>query len=154
MHALTVTILFFKGCPNHAPALDAVHRAGTRAGLDVKIVEIEVTSPQEAERLGFLGSPTVRVSDEDVEPAAGVRRDFGLACRRYGDQGVPSDRDIEAALRVAPGQPRHSFVSRIAGVLALFTSTGTLVCCALPASLIRAVSGVSEVVQTCTRPVS
>lgn len=44
MREATVTVLYFEGCPNHAPALDAVRRAG----FDVKIEELEVTSPQEA----------------------------------------------------------------------------------------------------------
>jgi mercuric ion transport protein len=148
MHAVTASILYFKGCPNHALAIDAMRRVGSRAGFDVKIEELEIKSSQEAERLGFLGSPTVRINDLDVEPSARIRQDFGFSCRTYGEMDVPSDKDIEAALREAIAdtpqeRTSRSFVSRIAGVLALFTSTGTLLCCALPAALAALAGGAS-----------
>jgi hypothetical protein len=31
----------------------------------------------------FLGSPTIRVNDEDIEPAARRRTDYGFMCRTY-----------------------------------------------------------------------
>lgn len=49
--------------------------------------------PENAERLRFLGSPTVRVNSVDVEPAARRRSDFGFACRTYNGQGIP-DREL------------------------------------------------------------
>ncbi|MCH8269845.1 MAG: hypothetical protein IH985_01350 [Planctomycetes bacterium] len=42
---------------------------------------------------------------------------------------------------IAPGRAPRSFVGRFAGVLALFTSTGTLLCCALPAALAAVAGG-------------
>jgi hypothetical protein len=43
-----------------------------------------------------LGSPTVRVEGEDVDPGAVARADYGLKCRRLystgeGLHGVPPD---------------------------------------------------------------
>jgi len=49
-----------------------------------------------AERERFLGSPSVRVNQEDIEPGAEERRDFGMKCRLYvtpdGLSGLPPDR--------------------------------------------------------------
>ena len=42
---------------------------------------------------------------------------------------------------LATGRAPRSFVGRLAGILALFTSTGTLLCCALPASLAALAGG-------------
>jgi hypothetical protein len=42
-----------------------------------------VETSEDAERERFLGSPTVRIDGEDVDPAAGEREDFGLKCRLY-----------------------------------------------------------------------
>jgi len=146
MAELNVAVLYIEGCPNHGPAVETVRRVSARTGLDAAIDEIAVETPEEAKRLGFLGSPTVRVNGLDVEPAARARRDFGLSCRTYADGGAPSERDVEAAIREVAGEPprepaRRSFVGRIAGVLALFTSTGTLLCCALPAALAAVAGG-------------
>ena len=55
-----------------------------------------------AEGERFLGSPTVRVDGEDIEPDAGERSPFGLKCRPYatpeGLRGLPPDEWVLAAL--------------------------------------------------------
>jgi len=137
---MRIEFLYFSGCPNVDAARDALRRALRAAGLPEGFEQIEVKSPEAAARLRFLGSPSVRINGLDAEPAARTRRDFGLSCRTYAGGGAPSVRDIEAAIREAAAQERgeparRSFVGRVAGVLALFTSTGTLLCCALPAAL-------------------
>ena len=55
-----------------------------------------------AEKLRFLGSPTVRIAGQDVEPDAEARTDFVLSCRLYrteaGLGGQPEERWVRAAL--------------------------------------------------------
>ncbi len=53
-----------------------------------------------AERVKFLGSPTIRVNGIDIEPTARDRRDFGVMCRRYAG-GAPSHELIRAAVQSA-----------------------------------------------------
>ena len=54
-------------------------RGVDRRGLELRRVE----TPEDAERERFLGSPTVRIDGEDVDPTAQDRNDFGLDCRLY-----------------------------------------------------------------------
>ena len=35
-------------------------------------------TPEQAEALAFLGSPTVQMEGRDIEPEARIRKDFGL----------------------------------------------------------------------------
>ena len=56
-----VEILYFDGCPNHDGALALVERVAGELELDPKILLVSVPDPATAERLRFLGSPTVRV---------------------------------------------------------------------------------------------
>jgi hypothetical protein len=77
--APTVELLYFEGCPNHHAARELVERAATERGLAIDLRLVEVTSPEDAERLRFLGSPTVRVNGRDVEPGADARHGFVLA---------------------------------------------------------------------------
>ena len=63
---------------------------------DIEVVEVKTDS--DAKRLRFLGSPTVQVDGEDVEPAAHARTDYGMSCRIYGESGTPPRELIEAAL--------------------------------------------------------
>jgi hypothetical protein len=52
-----------------------------KAGHDPEAIELlEITDQGEADREGFIGSPTIRVDGEDVEEAQGPT---GLACRVY-----------------------------------------------------------------------
>jgi len=49
-----------------------------------------VESPEAADRERFLGSPTVRIDGEDVDPTASERDDFGIKCRLYRSPGGAS----------------------------------------------------------------
>lgn len=71
--------------------------------MDATIEYIDVNAPEAAEQLRFLGSPSVRVDGEDVEPPANCRGEYGLMCRTYGfgseAPGKPRMAMIRAAIR-------------------------------------------------------
>ena len=98
-----VEILYFEGCPNHGPARELVERVSGELGVEPQIALTQVRDPEAAERLRFLGSPTVRIDGVDVEPGAERRADFSLACRVYatrtGPAGVPDETWVRAAIR-------------------------------------------------------
>jgi hypothetical protein len=57
--------------------------------VEAEIQLRRVETPEDAERERFLGSPTVRIDGEDIDPGAALRDDFGLKCRLYRDgEGV------------------------------------------------------------------
>ncbi len=89
-----VEILYFDGCPNHGPAPSLVERIAAELGVEPDIELVRVADADEARRLRFLGSPTVRVDGVDVEPAARKRGDFAFSCRVYrGEHGVSGEPD-------------------------------------------------------------
>jgi len=98
-----VELLYFDGCPNYEALLPELRGILQREGIETDIDLRHVETQEEAARVGFLGSPTVRVDGSDVEAAAAGRRDFGLKCRLYqtpnGLQGVPPEEWILAAIR-------------------------------------------------------
>ena len=93
-----VEILYFEGCPNHEPAVRRVADVARELGVDVEIAETDVETPEHAQAMRFLGSPTIRVDGVDIEPSARSRTDFGYSCRTYAGSGVPSRPMIAAAL--------------------------------------------------------
>ncbi len=99
---IRIEILTFEGCPNAEIARDRVRAALEAEALDAEICEVEVGSAECAQKLRFLGSPSVRVSGRDVEPYT-AHAAYGLMCRTYrnGDevQGAPSVATIRKALR-------------------------------------------------------
>ncbi len=102
---MRVEILYFSGCPNHGPAVNCVREVLAEEDTQAEIVEVEVADLAAAHRIGLLGSPTIRVDGQDVEPAARTERAFGLSCRIYIDNGrragVPPPEWIRAAVREA-----------------------------------------------------
>ena len=57
---------------------------------------VEVDTPEKAAKLGFLGSPSVRVNGEDIERRKAVQG--MLCCRTYSGEGVPQEWMVEAAI--------------------------------------------------------
>jgi hypothetical protein len=99
----TVELLYFEGCPNYGAARASIERIAAEDDVIINLRLAEVTSPERAVAMRFLGSPSIRVNGRDVEPGADDRETFVLACRVYrteaGIGGQPSDAWIRAALR-------------------------------------------------------
>ena len=97
---MQIEVLYFEDCPNHLPTVKRIKSVLHEEGCEAKVRELLVPDVETAQRVNFLGSPTVRVNGIDIEPAAQNRSDFGLMCRRYTG-GVPSRELIRAAIRSA-----------------------------------------------------
>ncbi len=80
---MLIEILSFEGCPNVEELRERVRRTLQAESREAKIVDVEVETPEVAEHLRFLGSPSVRVDRRDVEPDAADRHSYGLMCRTY-----------------------------------------------------------------------
>lgn len=97
------TLLYFEGCPSYQQALENLRETIAEDGLEAKIDLVNVTSPAEAERLSFLGSPTIQIDGVDLEGPEAVKTGIGFGCRVYEDggqmRGWPSKNQIRAALK-------------------------------------------------------
>ncbi len=76
---MRIEILYSEGCGHSGSTLALVREVLDELGCEAEIRELRVADPAEAERLRFLGSPTVRVDGVDVEPDATSRIAFGVA---------------------------------------------------------------------------
>ena len=89
---LRVTVQFFDGCPSWTPAVARIREAASLVGVDVTVRLEEVTSFEDAVRLGFPGSPTILIDGRD--PFADEPLPPALTCRLYrtpeGASGSPS----------------------------------------------------------------
>jgi len=89
MASVDVEVLVVADCPNEGGAVALVRRALDDVGLKrVPIRTRVVVDEREAEELGFVGSPTIRVNGCDLFASPG--RATGLACRVYIARGVQS----------------------------------------------------------------
>src|SRR5919202_3118660 len=99
---MKVQILYFDGCPWCEGAQQAVHEALARRGMDDARVDlVAVNTYEDAERLKFPGSPTIRADGEDLFPIP-ERSEWALGCRMYltpeGLKGHPSAEMVGEAL--------------------------------------------------------
>ena len=100
---MRIEVLYFEGCPNYVPTLDRLRKVLREESVNVDVLEVEVKNAAAAERLRFIGSPTIRINGRDIETDARSSLVAGLACRRYAG-GLPSATMIRVALREARGQ--------------------------------------------------
>jgi hypothetical protein len=76
------------------------------AGLDPGSAEVrEIDTEESAGREQFIGSPTIRIDGEDIQPAV-EGEPSGLACRVYRRRDgrtspLPDPEDLRDALRAA-----------------------------------------------------
>lgn len=96
---MEITLQYFDGCPNWK-ILDG-RLAEVLAGYaDASVTYQRVRSADDANRLGFRGSPTVLI--DGVDPFAEPDAPVGLACRIFrtpaGPAGAPTVDQLRAAI--------------------------------------------------------
>lgn len=102
---MRIELLYFEGCPGYEALLPALRELLASEGVEDEVELRRIETVEDAEREGFLGSPTVRIDGVDIDPGAGERKDFGLECRLYRSEGglsrTPPESWIMAALERA-----------------------------------------------------
>lgn len=92
MGGMGVQLLYFDGCPHWTLAQERLRSALAKVGRDDEIAHVLVDTPEDAERLGFVGSPTILVDGRD--PFATGPEQPALACRVFstpnGREGSPT----------------------------------------------------------------
>lgn len=98
---MTVTLLYFDGCPHWATMQErltiALHRIGRDATVEMRTVE----TVEDAQELGFAGSPSILIDGRD--PFGGDATPGSLSCRVYqtpdGLAGSPTVDQLVEVLR-------------------------------------------------------
>ena len=99
---MRVELLYFDDCPSYQGLRPRVERLLADRGLAGHLELVRIASIEEAEARRFLGSPTLRVDDRDVESGADERWDFGMKCRLYAsEEGLRPPRPFGSQARIA-----------------------------------------------------
>ena len=101
---MTIRVLTFEGCPNCEATRRLVQETVNELQIPAEIESMQVDGEDEAQRHGFLGSPTIQIDGQDIEVGRrGGKATF--ACRLYrtlnGVSGVPPRSLLIAAIREA-----------------------------------------------------
>ena len=102
-----VEVLYVEHCPNFPAALALVERVAAELGVQAEVRATVISDQAAAERVRFVGSPTVRVDGRDVDPEGELAAEYTLECRLYRHEhrlaGYPQDRSVRDALLRAAG---------------------------------------------------
>lgn len=77
-----VEVLYYPDCPSHEAALERLTEALAEAGWPPEVAVSRVETQAQAEALGFIGSPTIRVDGRDIDPVPDDALPM-LTCRAY-----------------------------------------------------------------------
>jgi hypothetical protein len=80
---VTIEFLYYDDCPGYPEALDILKEVLSEEHVKVEVNMIRVMNEDEAKRLKFIGSPTIRINGEDVEPGIEQSAEFRGHCRVY-----------------------------------------------------------------------
>jgi glutaredoxin len=98
---LTIDFLYTDDCPHCSEALITLKEVLSEEHVEADFNMIRVASEEEAEQLKFLGSPTIRMNGEDVEPEIEQRADYHGHCRLYVYREQVFDRPPKEMIREA-----------------------------------------------------
>jgi len=102
---MKVQVLYFDDCPHYLPTVELITETLRSKCIDAEVEHVLMTTPEQAQSIGFMGSPTVRIDGLDVEPEARTQRGYGFGCRTYLDgskrTGLPSPQMIQRAIEEA-----------------------------------------------------
>jgi hypothetical protein len=104
-----VEVLITPDCPHRDAAITLAQRVCERSGGTAEVRVIQVPDQAAAERLRFLGSPTIRVNGRDIEPGAEGNHEYVCGCRLYRGEhslhGLPEEAWLRQALDNARSLP-------------------------------------------------
>ena len=108
---MRVEVLYFDGCPTYRTAEKTLRAVLAQGGAEAVVELVAVNTDEEARRLRFPGSPTIRVDGEDLFPMPDRAR-YALGCRMYatpeGLRGSPTAEMVRASLAERNLVPRVS----------------------------------------------
>ncbi len=80
-----IEFLYFEGCPSYKQALAYLKEIIDEEKLDTNIELVLVESPEDAQKVGFQGSPSLKINGRDME---GKEGGISFTCRIYNIDGV------------------------------------------------------------------
>jgi hypothetical protein len=100
-----VTFLFYEDCPSHPLALERLREVLDEEDIDAEVEVVEVESEEQAQEQHFVGSPTILLNGQDIDPPPPDSY-YTLTCRAYHlEHGrispLPSQGMIRRAIDVA-----------------------------------------------------
>ncbi len=78
---MRVSFLYYEDCPSHDLALERLREVMAEEDTPGEVEVLKVETEEQARELRFVGSPTIRIDGQDIDPPSDPR--YALTCRVY-----------------------------------------------------------------------
>jgi len=78
---MQVSFLYYEDCPSYERALERLREVMAEESIPGEVEVIKVETEEQARELRFVGSPTIRVDGQDIDPPRDST--YALTCRAY-----------------------------------------------------------------------
>lgn len=96
---MKIRFLYLEGCPHAEPAFELLQQTLKELKISAEIEKIEIKTMEEAEKYGFLGSPTIQINGLDIEKNRRGEKAV-IGCRIYPNgSGLPPKEMIVEAVK-------------------------------------------------------
>ena len=76
-----MSFLYYEDCPSYDLALERLREVMDEEGTPAEVEVVKVETEEQARKLRFVGSPTIHVTGQDIDPSSDSR--YALTCRAY-----------------------------------------------------------------------
>jgi hypothetical protein len=99
-----IRFLYSEDCPSHSEALQRLRKSMEVEGIRADVEILKVETDEDADKLKYVGSPTIIVNGYDIDPPE--TNHYAVTCRAYRVEDgrispLPSEPMIREALRKA-----------------------------------------------------
>ena len=102
---MKIEFYYFDGCPSHKPAYENLRVVLLEKGIESEIESIKVNSREDAEKLNFQGSPSIRINGKDIE---GKDEGYSYSCRVFKIDGkltgFPTKEYLSEKIKILTGK--------------------------------------------------
>ncbi len=96
-----IYIMFIEGCPSVSAVAKYIDEVIAEEAVDAEISLVLIETLEDARKLHFTGSPTVRINGKDVEINFQDIKDYGLQSRQYYIEGEKYDYPSKSMIKDA-----------------------------------------------------
>ena len=78
---MRVSFFYYEDCPSYDLALERLRKVMAEEDIPGEVEVVRVETEEQARELCFVGSPTIRVDGQDIDPPSDSS--YALTCRAY-----------------------------------------------------------------------
>jgi hypothetical protein len=83
---MSIEFFYFPDCPSHERALEILQQVLHEENVQAPVHIYRIETQQAADNHRFIGSPTIRINGQDIDPNYPHGTPYRLACRLYVHQ--------------------------------------------------------------------